>query len=74
MTELFHSLLDQTEVLKQLLESLTRTFSLFEFSLFISHDQDQCLGVPAKELYMEGEKIGFLCVKSVFVRGYFTEK
>lgn len=31
MTELFHSLLDQTDVLKQLLESLTSTFSLLSF-------------------------------------------
>ncbi|MCY8640405.1 GAF domain-containing protein, partial [Bacillus sp. S17B2] len=73
MTELFHSLLDQTEVLKQLLESLTRTFSLFEFSLFISHDQDQCLGVPAKELYMEGEKSDSFALK-VYLTGDILRK
>ncbi|MCY8373690.1 diguanylate cyclase [Bacillus inaquosorum] len=73
MTELFHSLLDQTEVLKQLLESLTRTFSLFKFSLFISHDQDQCLGVPAKELYMEGEKSDSFALK-VYLTGDILRK
>ncbi|MGF7532243.1 diguanylate cyclase [Bacillus mexicanus] len=73
MTELFHSLLDQTEVLKQLLESLTRTFSLFEFSLYISHDQDQCLGAPAKELYMEGEGSDSFALK-VYLSGDMLRK
>ncbi|MEC1663921.1 diguanylate cyclase domain-containing protein [Bacillus halotolerans] len=73
MTELFHSLLDQTEVLKKLLESLHTTFPLFQFSLFISHDQDQCIGVPAKELYMEGEDADSFALK-VYLSGNILRK
>ncbi len=72
MTELFHSLLDQTDA-EAAFRKLDQHIFSFEFSLFISHDQDQCLGVPAKELYMEGEKSDSFALK-VYLSGDILRK
>ncbi|MCC9021289.1 sensor domain-containing diguanylate cyclase [Bacillus nakamurai] len=73
MTEMFHSLLDQNEVLEKLQASLSAAFQSFRFLLFISQDQDTDRQLPAKELHMEGKDADPFALK-VYLSGRMQRK
>lgn len=73
MTEMFHSLLDQNEVLEKLQASLSTAFRSFRFSLFITQDQDTDRQLPAKELHMEGKDADPSALK-VYLSGRLLRK
>lgn len=56
LTGLFHSLMQKEDVLRALVEKLAHIFPDLSFSLFISHDQDQHIKIPAKVLSFEGDE------------------
>ncbi|AGF26644.1 MULTISPECIES: sensor domain-containing diguanylate cyclase [Bacillus] len=73
MTEMFHSLLDQNEVLEKLQASLSTAFRSFRFSLFITQDQDTDRQLPAKELHMDGKDADPSALK-VYLSGRLLRK